>query len=248
MASGFAIEVVFLPRDLEPHHLAGRAVVVFDVLRATTSITAALAAGVKAIHIFPTVGHAAQAKAARPANALLCGEQNCLPPPGFDLGNSPGAFDRSLHQGRDMLMSTTNGTRAILAAGGAQRIFAGALVNAAAVARILRRENLPVTLLCAGTDGALAMEDVLGAGAVIDALSAAGSVRFDSDAGQIAHHLFLSARNDLSAALRSARGGMNLIQASLSQDIDFCARLDVLDVVGVAHGNPPVITANQSDP
>lgn len=247
MANELPIDTVFLPRDLQADHVDARAVVVFDVLRATTSITAALAAGVKSIHIFPTVRQAAEAKTGNLADALLCGEQNCLPPSGFDLGNSPRAFNRSLHGGRDILMSTTNGTRAILAASTARRVFAGALVNAAAVARTLHRENLPVTLLCAGTDGAVAMEDILGAGAVIDSLIALGGVRFGSDAGQIAHRLFLATRDDLPAALRSARGGSNLIQASLSQDIDFCAGLNVLQVVGVAHGNPPIITAVASD-
>src|SRR4051794_13919669 len=102
------LDVAFLPRDLDPATLTARAVVVFDVLRATTTMTAALAAGVEAIHVAPDV------PAARVRHAdwtldpkpLLCGEHRCLAPAGFDLGNSPGAFSPP-HAGRTLIMSTT---------------------------------------------------------------------------------------------------------------------------------------------
>src|SRR5438552_3276073 len=97
--SALAVEVVFLPTDLLPRHVAGRSVVVFDVLRATTSITAALAAGVKEILVFGDVDAAARAAATCSGPRLLCGEVRCLPPAGFDLGNSPRAFDRAAHGG-----------------------------------------------------------------------------------------------------------------------------------------------------
>jgi len=233
-----SVNVCFLPRDLEPRDLAGRAVVVFDVLRATTSITAALHAGVKSIRIFPTTTDAAEARSKYPG-ALLCGEEHCLPPPGFDLGNSPGAFDRSLHAGRDLLMSTTNGTRALLAAAGATRGYAGALVNATAVAKCLAQENLAVTLLCAGTNGVIAMEDILGAGAVIHSLRILTAVRLESDSALIADRVFAASRHDLPAALRLVRGGLNLIEAGLEADIDFAARLDVIETPPVAWASRP---------
>src|SRR6267142_7233593 len=118
------VDVVFLPSDLKPHHLEGRVVVVLDVLRATTTMTAALQAGIAEIFVYPDIESVRQAKKQMPA-ALACGEQNCLKPDGFDLGNSPGDFGEQ-HNGKRLLMSTTNGTKAILAARGAARIFAGA--------------------------------------------------------------------------------------------------------------------------
>ena len=136
------IDVVLLPRDLRPADLAGRSVVVFDVLRATTSMTAALAAGVSEIRVFGDLTAAKEAAGSFAGPRLLCGEDRCLPPPGFDLGNSPGAFNRA-HAGRPAFMSTTNGTRAILAARGAASIFVGALVNAGAVARRWRASAGP---------------------------------------------------------------------------------------------------------
>src|SRR5947209_3654408 len=165
------VEVVPLPRDHSPHQLEGRAVAVFDVLRATSSMTAALAAGAKEIRVFADLQSAAEAAAAFGERRLLCGETRCLPPPGFDLGNSPGEFRRELHAGRTVFLSTTNGTRAVIAARQAAVVFVCALVNASALAHLLLETGRDVTLLCAGTGGQIAMEDLIGAGAVLGAMA-----------------------------------------------------------------------------
>lgn len=247
------VDVVFLPRDLQPAHLDGRVVVVFDVLRATTSMAAALQAGVREIRIYPDVPSARAAAAApptpqRPADAdrlLLCGEENCLPPAGFDLGNSPCGFTADLHRGRTLCMATTNGTRAILAARGAAAVLTGALVNAAAAARAAAATGRDVTLLCAGTGGQFALEDLIGAGAVLQALERrAGAAQLLSDAARAARRVFLAARDDLRPALAESRGGQNIVAAGLAPDIDFAARLDALDAAGAVQfpeDGPPVV-------
>src|SRR5262245_43616014 len=129
------VDCVFLPSQLSPGHLENRVVVVFDVLRATTTIAAALAAGGREILVYPDIESVRQAKAMMPG-ALACGEQHCLKPAGFDLGNSPGDFC-PVQRGKTLLMCTTNGTRAILLARGADRILTGAIVNGGAVARTI---------------------------------------------------------------------------------------------------------------
>jgi 2-phosphosulfolactate phosphatase len=250
------VDVVFLPGDLRAEHLSGRAVAVFDVLRATTTMAAALAAGVAAIGVYgdvPAVRAAARAVAevpsvglmAAPVGPLLCGEERCLRPDGFDLGNSPGAFGGVAHAGRTVLMSTTNGTKAILASRGAAVRVAAAVVNASAVARVLLDARLDVTLLCAGTGGQIAMEDVLGCGAVIESLrSAGGDVSLARDTARLAHRLFADNRHRLAEVMADAEGGRNVTAAGLAEDIAFAARLDALDVVGVVrdddHGVPTV--------
>lgn len=88
------VDVVLLPDQLQPRHLSGRAVVVFDVLRATTSIAAALSAGVVGVRVFGSTDLAKHAANSFPEPRLLCGEHECLPPSGFDLGNSPAMFTR----------------------------------------------------------------------------------------------------------------------------------------------------------
>lgn len=233
------VEVILLPSQLRRPHLANRTVVVFDVLRATTTMAAALAAGVVEIRVFGSIDEARQAEA-RHTGALrvLCGEEKCLPPPGFDLGNSPGAFGRDLHAGHTAFMSTTNGTRAILAATGGRTVITGALVNASAAARAVAGEGSAATLLCAGTGGQVAMEDVIGAGAVIERLSKLVHVSFESDVAVMALRLFRGASGDLRAALAESQGGRNVIAAGLDEDIDFAARLDALDVVGRVRPEP----------
>lgn len=226
------LDVVLLPKHLEPRHLNGRTVVVFDVLRATTTMAAALAAGVSEIRVFGSLADAARSAAGHVGPRILCGEENCLPPPGFDLGNSPGAFRPEVHAGLCAYMSTTNGTRALLAARTARTLLAGAIINASAVARAVAAAGDDVTLLCAGTGGEVAMEDVLGAGAVIASLGRLTPFRPDCDAAIVARRLFEAAESNLRAALTETRGGRNVIAAGLAPDIDFAARLDALDVVG----------------
>jgi 2-phosphosulfolactate phosphatase len=235
------VEVILLPRDLKPVNLEGRTVVVFDVLRATTSMTAALAAGLREFRIFGDTGSAAAARKNFTGPALLVGEEKAIRPPGFDLGNSPGAFTPELCSGRTGFISTTNGTRAIIAARGAADMYIGALVNASAVARVVADRGLNVTLLCSGTQGQISMEDVLGCGALINALAQHTPIIPDSDMVHIARRLFQSARNDLPTALRESKGGHNVIGVGLEPDIDFAARLDSISVVGRVIGEPPVV-------
>lgn len=225
-------EVVLLPEDLSPHDLVDRAVVVFDVLRASTTITAALSAGVKEIRLFADVHLARQAAAKFDHEAILCGEVGCLPPDGFDLGNSPEGFSQS-HAGQVVFMGTTNGTRAVLAASKAKVVMIGAIVNAAAVAAELSTLGLDVTMLCAGTNGQVAMEDVLGAGAVISELQSRSITALASDKARIARRLFEAVQTNLPRELRDTQGGQNVLSAGLETDIDYAARLNHLSVIGV---------------
>jgi len=231
------IDVAFLPRDLALRGDEQRVVVVFDVLRATTSMTAALAAGIEEIRIFDSLAAAKQAAAEYEGARLLCGEERCLRAEGFDLGNSPAEFTAD-YAGKTVFMSTTNGTRAIVAARGANTVLIGALVNASEVARAIVHFGRDVTLLCAGTNGVVAMEDILGAGAVIDALRQTHYVHLGSDGARIAVRLFHAARNDLRPALAQAQGGQNVIRARLDADIDFAAALDSLPLLGIVRPDP----------
>jgi len=227
------VDVVVLPRDLRPGQLVGRACAVFDVLRATTTMAAALAAGVSEIRLFGDLDSARSAAEAFGGRKLLCGESRCLPPAGFDLGNSPGQFT-AIHRGTTLFMCTTNGTRALLAAVEAEVVFPAALVNAAAVAEALMNTGRDITLVCAGTNGEVAGEDMIGAGAVIESLK--GSIL--TDQARKASRSFIAARNDLPGALREFEGGKNVIAAGLEGDIEFASRLNSIDVVGIAGGNP----------
>lgn len=238
-------QVLLLPKDLRPTSIVGRTAVVFDVLRATTTMTAALAAGVREIRIFPDIDSTRSAAEVFTGSKLLCGERRCLPPIDFQLGNSPGKFNRDDHAGVTVFMCTTNGTPAILSTAGAFRTLIGSLVNCASLARRIRQDSRDITLLCAGTESEPAMEDVIGCGALLDSLGVAAQP--ENDLARMALHLFTSARGDLPAALRDTAGGRNIIAAGLEADIDFCARLNALDAVGVCVGSPPIVIPMSND-
>jgi 2-phosphosulfolactate phosphatase len=232
------VEVVLTPAYLEGQPLTGKTVVVFDVLRATTTIASAFAAGIRSVHAFAELSDAKSAAAKQSPRPILCGEVNALPAPGVDLGNSPGQFTPQ-HAGRDLFMATTNGTRALNAARSASDLFVGALVNAAAAARAATATHRPVLLLGSGTNHQIAMEDVIGAGAVCQHLFQHGYFPAN-DAARMARRLFLAA-GDLPAVLRECQGGRNIIRAGLEGDIDFAARLDVFDFVAVVNTSDLII-------
>src|SRR5580698_7677707 len=152
------VEVVQIPAHLDGRALSGKTVIVFDVLRATTTITSAFAAGVRSIRAFADLADAKAAAASHKPRPILCGEVNALPAPGVDLGNSPGQFT-SAHAGREIFMATTNGTKAIQAARSASQMFVAALVNARAAAMAAAATHRPILLLGSGTNHEISMED-----------------------------------------------------------------------------------------
>lgn len=225
------IEVVLTPAYLEKMSLAEKTVVVFDVLRATTTIIAAFAAGIRSVRAFTDLADAKSAAAAQMPRPILCSELHALAAPGVDMGNSPGQFTAE-HSGRDVFMATTNGTKALNAARSASALLVGALVNAAAAAKAAALTNQAVLLLGSGTYGEIAMEDAIGAGAVCDHLLQSGKYCLANDAARMAYQLFLGCRNDLPRVLRDCQGGRNVTKAGLEPDIDFAGRLDVFDIAG----------------
>lgn len=235
------VDVILRPFDLQPDSIPGRTVVVFDVLRATTSITAALAAGVREIRVFGSIQDAKAAAEQFDGPQLLCGEVHTLPPEGFDRGNSPGLFTPA-DADKTVFLSTTNGTKAIVAAREAPLLLSGALVNAAAVARAVLDAGRDVTLLCSGSDGQPSLEDLLGAGAVLNHLERSTPVDPGTDLARVALRLFAACRDDLPATLGDTFGGHNIRRVKLDADIDFAARLDVFDVVGRVTDAPLRIT------
>ena len=236
------VDVVLHPRELQPELLANRVVLVFDVLRATTTMTAALCAGAKAIRTYDSIEAAQSAAASFDGPKVLSGERHTLPPPGFDLGNSPGDFTPDRVAGKTVLFATTNGTRAIhaslYAAAKPFAVYAAALVNATAAATVAHRTGRDITLLCSGSDGKFSAEDFYGTGSVIEALGTLGEIFPGSDAVLAAHHAFLNVRGDLVGALRQTYGGHNNLRVGLDKDIVFAATLDRFDRVGIVSGDP----------
>lgn len=226
------VQVFWTAAEVEPGELSGRSAAVVDALRATTSIAAALAAGAAAVVPFAEED-AARAHAAR-AGAVLAGERACLPPPGFDLGNSPAGFSPQAVAGREIAFWTTNGSRALArAAAGGGEVLALALVNARAVAEHLRLHlRRRLTIICAGTEGAFSLEDAFTAGALIDRLAeAADGAPVLDERATAAHLLYLGGREDPRAVFDVTAAAAKIRARGLGADVAYAARADVLEVV-----------------
>ncbi len=223
-----------LPAHVTAATLDGGSVVIIDILRASTTITHALAAGATCVDLCRTPEEALGTARSMPAALrVVGGERGGVPPPGFDLGNSPSSYDATRVAGRAVLFTTTNGTVAAMHAGGASRRCFGCFANLSATERWALAEALPVHLLCAGTDGRLSLDDVLFAGAMAERLLAAGLKPADADLVALCLTPWREAqRSGLPAALRATRGGRGLEALGLGADIDEAARIDTRRVVG----------------
>jgi 2-phosphosulfolactate phosphatase len=227
------VSVYPLPTEIAPGDLAGGVAVVIDVLRASTTITAALANGAARVMPCGDIETARRlADEDSRGNTLTGGERGGVKIEGFDLDNSPASYSRERVAGKTIAFTTTNGTAALLRTRGAARVLIGALVNRGAIAAALQADGRPVHLICAGTDGRVTSEDLLGAGGIAGALAQFEDVEIVDEPTQRAAKHWLELRSDqLVPFLRRSSGGSNLVALGLDPDIVRAAQVDSLPVV-----------------
>ncbi len=221
---------------VRPEDLGAGVAVVIDVLRASTTICAALAAGAREVAPCLEVAEAvALAQKLGPAACVSGGEREGRAVEGLTLGNSPAEYTADAVAGKTVALSTTNGTRVALFARQAQRVFIGALCNVSALCRVLRADGRDVHLICAGVRAQVAMEDCIAAGAIASQLIERGSTPSHDDQAIMFARLFtasqLAGRGSLTPSLRTSLGGRNLISIGLEADIETCAQVDAYAVV-----------------
>jgi 2-phosphosulfolactate phosphatase len=210
----------------------GAHVAVVDVLRATTTIATALAHGAAGVIPVAEPGDAiALANRLGRDRVLLCGERHAVRIEGFDLDNSPASFTREAVAGKTLLITTTNGTRALRAVATAASVRTAALVNRAAVAAALAREEGDIAIVCAGDANGFALEDAIGAGALVDALLRSLPDAELRDGARAAALLYRGVAGRLAYAIASADHALSLAEKGFSRDVARCAELDVLDAV-----------------
>jgi 2-phosphosulfolactate phosphatase len=229
------IDVAFSPSDIKP----APTIVVVDVLRATSTIAQALAGGYRRVLCCETLE---AARALRSPARVLAGERGCVPPPGFDLGNSPAAVRRAERD--ELVLTTTNGCAAIVAsARRSGEVVVASLLNLDAVVELVAGIG-DLLVVCAGTDGRFALEDAYLAGRLVARLRGERS-----DAAAAARRLAMTFRSPAEALAASADAAV-LRRVGLAHDIAWCARESVLDVVprvaAVAPGIAAVEAARRS--
>jgi 2-phosphosulfolactate phosphatase len=233
-----SIHVHLSPALVAPERLAGGVAVIVDVLRATTTMIHALAAGCDCVRPCATVEEARHVADYLPAGkALLCGERDGMKVPGFDAGNSPREYTAKSCKGLALVLTTSNGTRALLHAAQAERVLLAGFVNYSAVCELLRCEQRPVHILCAGEAGGVSLEDTLLAGALVDYCVALPDVIVD-DGARLAWDCFEHHGRHLEEALRLSSGGTRLLLLGYDEDIRACARVDVYHLVPELRRDP----------
>jgi len=231
------LDVLFSPGEVVPAELAGRTAVVIDVLRASTTIVEALVAGVRTIFPVGSVEEASRlANTLGRGEVLLCGERRSLPIEGFDLGNSPAEFTPERVGGKTLVMTTTNGTAAMVSAQSADRVLIGSFTNLAAVAGELAQTGAEPVLICCGREGRFGLEDAVCAGRLIRELETSlPEVDWQLNDGARAALALSAAEPDLRSLFSHTAAGLQLVEAGLEPDLDFCAQMNVRSAVPVLH-------------
>lgn len=244
------IEAVLAPVELprlSERDLGGTACVVFDILRATSTFVTALRNGAAAVIPVSEIAEALEIKRKQP-RVLTAGERHGVKirtkGQEFDFGNSPREFAPDKVRGRTIVSTTTNGTRALRACAHAKTVLAGAFLNLSATADYLRGQKVErVMLVCAGTGENTALEDVLAAGALCEALAQGKKAPVLSDSARLTLAAFRQSGGNLGGMICESENARRLLAIpELREDVEFCLRRDVIDLVaGMKRGKIVVL-------
>jgi 2-phosphosulfolactate phosphatase len=234
------IDVAFTPTGLSPAEVHGRTVFVVDILRATTVMCAALSHGAKAmIPVASTEEALRLAETMGKTDVLLAGERNCLRIPGFHLGNSPLEMTETAVLGKMIIVTTSNGTTALLACQGAAFVYLAAAANltvAAERAREAMEAGQRVLVVCAGRAGSFALDDAYCAGRLVATILGESKSRHRlNDSALAALDLVRRYGDRWERPLARSRGGRELIKLGFRADVQDAARLDAYPVLPQFH-------------
>jgi 2-phosphosulfolactate phosphatase len=231
------IDVVFGPPTVTPALITGRVVAVIDVLRASTSIAIALGNGARNVVPLESADEViTRAKQFDRGEVRLAGERKMLIVPGFDLGNSPRDFTREAVEGKTVLLTTTNGTAAMLGLQGARDVVVASYVNLEAVSVLMRtasRAGTDVTLICAGRDKLFSLEDAACAGRYVRTITKR-LTKVELGDGAFASTVIDRKYGDrLDQLFADSEAGQALADAGFAADLESCAAVDSCPVIPI---------------
>ncbi|MES2417171.1 MAG: 2-phosphosulfolactate phosphatase [Bacteroidota bacterium] len=223
------IAVCLTPALLPLYTIENSIVVVIDILRATSSITYGIDNGAAAI--IP-VAQVEDCLNYSNKGYLLAAERNGEVVEGYDFGNSPFSYTKEKVEGKTIVLTTTNGTKAMhLAQKNAYQVVLGSFLNLTSLCNWLKAQDKDVLLLCAGWKDQFNLEDTLFAGAVVNTLQG-DFVHFD-DSCVAAEDMYLLAKADLRSYLHKSSHSHRLAQLNIEADVQFCLQLDVCSAIPV---------------
>jgi 2-phosphosulfolactate phosphatase len=228
------INLEFAAKNASSAVKRGDLIIAIDVLRCSTSIINALANRAKSVVPTMTLREAYDLHGLHP-DFLLTGERQGCRPKGFDLGNSPSEFISERVRGRDLIMTTTSGTVALVKSKEAKWVLVGAFLNASSVARkaaqIVEDEGTNVSLVSSGERGQFSLEDFICAGAIAERFFTS-NVRC-CDEALAALLTFKQAKNSLCENIMKSRHAWHLAKLGFKRDVEFSCQLDVLSTVPI---------------
>lgn len=226
-----SIQVCLSPALLPYYDLDDTIAVVIDIFRATSSMCYGLANGARAI--IP-VSEIEECLAYRDQGYLLAAERNGEVAAGFDFGNSPFSYTREKVEGKTIVLTTTNGTRAIQQCADANMVAIGSFLNITALSDWLRNQNRHLLLVCAGWKNHVGLEDMVFAGGMVSRLKTDSTP--SDDAAYAAESLYENARNDLAGFLSKASHTKRMQRLHIEKDIAFCLQEDLVSVIPIMNG------------
>jgi 2-phosphosulfolactate phosphatase len=228
-----SIEVCLTPALLNLYTIDDSIVVVIDILRATSSMVYGIDNGAAAI--IP-VANVEDCLNYTEHGYLLAAERNGEVVEGYDFGNSPFSYTTEKVKDKTIVLTTTNGTKALhMARPKAKQVVIGSFLNLQSLCQWLREQDTNVLLLCAGWKDQFNLEDTLFAGAVVSELRK-DFQHFD-DASVAAEDLYLLAKNDLRAYLHKSSHSHRLAQLNIEEDVKFCLQLNICTAIPVLVGD-----------
>lgn len=224
------MNIKLMPRveDIDVKDIKNANVIVIDMLRATSVIVTALSNGADAVipvlEIEEAVEYRKQYK-----NSVLGGERKGVKIEGFDFGNSPLEYNTENISGKILIMTTSNGTRAIRGSIKASHIYIGSMLNGRAAAA-KAADGSDVSIVCAGTLGRFSLDDFLCAGYIIDELLKIKCYELD-DISFLAHNTYVENSSDVQSFLKNAKHYRYLESLGFKDDLDYCTKRGILDIV-----------------
>lgn len=232
------VDVVASVNELTQEEVLFKTVIVVDTLRATSTMVTGLSRSAAQIIPVETIGQA-KSWATKYPSYLLAGERGSKKIPGFALGNSPTEWMETTLDGRHIIFTTTNGTRAILKAAKADHLLIGSLLNGKTCARQAAHYQADITILCAGSRNQFALEDGLTAGHLIHWLGQWTENVTVNDFGRALYQAYRASRENLFQVIAESRTARRLIQLGQQNDLQFCCQLDRFPII--THFHPPAV-------
>lgn len=220
------LEVCLSPLLFNLYQVEHKNVVVIDVLRATSTICAALSNGAASVIPVTTIEECLALKTTE--NIIACEREGKIAD-GFEHGNSPLEYTPAIIKDKSLVLTTTNGTRCINMSKGADLIITGSFLNLSAVSAFLAKSNKDTILFCSGWKDQFSLEDTLFAGAVIDQLQ--DKFNFNNDSSFASWQLYQSAKDDLLNYVKNSSHYQRLAGYGIEKDIAFCVNIDTYSIV-----------------